>query len=98
MEDSKGRSPKSGGRLHTIDIAADALRREGQRMIDLADRLGSNGRPLKSYEKELIRVAFLTEMKDTSVQAVSSYVSGDRKGFECSLEHMATVFADIEKL
>ena len=98
MSNKKGRFPKSPKEV--LKMTKDVLQRQGERMIELAAKINPSGegRRLNADELELVRVSYLPEVKHCASQSVANYVSNNKSYFEADLEHMETIFSDLEKM
>jgi len=89
-----------GDRVLSKEGIADRMEQMGNKMIQIAKGIMTSGnkRMLRKEEKELVRMAHLPIIKDTTKDMVAQFAAGDIKAYENASEAAYQMFRDLENL
>lgn len=74
---------------------ADNLRRTGQQMLDLADRLAADGAPLRTDQEALCRMAILSIIEDLQAQWRMQFLAGQHSDYLADTQYEITRWVEF---
>ena len=83
---------------NSITIIKDQLIKHAEALMKLADDLQFGGKPLESYQKELIRGAFVPKLKELSEELAYAFAAGHNEHVSESFRQMDIIIGQINKL